>query len=45
MDDAIVYPIVDSKKVLMVNPRIEHVEEGGLVPIYTFEDMSKLSFK
>lgn len=45
MDDAIVYPIVDSKKVLMVNPRIEHVEEAGLVPIYTFEDMSKLSFK
>lgn len=44
-DDAIFYPIVDSKKVLAVSKNIENVEEAGLIPIYTFEDISKLSIK
>lgn len=39
---AIIYPIVDNKKVLVVNNRITDVEEAGLVPIYTLEDFSKL---
>ena len=44
-DDAMFYPIVDSKKVLAANKNIENVEEAGLIPIYTFEDVSKLSIK
>lgn len=44
-DDAIFYPIVDSKKVLAVNKSVENVEKAGLIPIYTFEDLSKLSIK
>jgi len=28
-----------------VNNRIANVEEAGLIPIYTFEDMSKLTIK
>ena len=44
-EDARIYPIVDNKKVLAVNNRIGNVEEAGLIPIYTFEDMSKLTIK
>ena len=44
-DDARIYPIVDNKKILAVNNRIANVEEAGLIPIYTFEDMSKLTIK
>lgn len=42
-DQAVIYPIVDNKKVLAVNKRIGNVEESGLVPIYTFEDPSLLT--
>lgn len=41
-NQAAIYPIVDNKKVLAVNKRVKNVEEAGLVPIYTFEDPSKL---
>ncbi|KXT78161.1 ABC transporter substrate-binding protein [Streptococcus sp. DD13] len=41
--EAVIYPIVDNKKVLAVNKRITGVEDAKLVPIYTFEDPSKLS--
>ncbi|MGT2910373.1 ABC transporter substrate-binding protein [Streptococcus cameli] len=44
-DQAAIYPIVDNKKILAVNNRIEGVEEAGLVPIYTFEDPSHLRVK
>ncbi|WP_122646283.1 ABC transporter substrate-binding protein [Enterococcus mediterraneensis] len=44
-DDAVIYPIVDNKKVLAVNSRVQNVKEAGLIPIYTFEDMSKLTLK
>lgn len=43
--DARFYPIVDNKKILAVNNRISDVEAATLIPIYTFEDMSKLSIK
>lgn len=43
--DAIIYPIVDNKKILAVNKRIKNVEKAGLVSIYTFEDMSKLTIE
>ncbi|WEG72485.1 ABC transporter substrate-binding protein [Vagococcus intermedius] len=45
MDEAVIYPIVDSRKVLAVNNRIEGIKESGLVPIYTFEDLSKIKIK
>lgn len=45
MDDAVVYPIVDNKKILAVNKRIGHVQDGKLVPIYTLEDMSALTIE
>lgn len=44
-EDARIYPIVDNKKILAVNNRIENVETAGLIPIYTFEDVSKLTIK
>ncbi len=44
-DEAAIYPIVDNKKILAVNKRIAGVKEAGLIPIYTFEDPSKLSVK
>ncbi|MDO4814302.1 MAG: ABC transporter substrate-binding protein [Gemella sp.] len=44
-NEAVVYPIVDNKRVLAVNNRVADVEKAGLVPIYTFEDVSKLTIK
>lgn len=44
-EDARIYPIVDNKKILAVSNRIADVEAAGLIPIYTFEDLSKLSIK
>lgn len=44
-EDARIYPIVDNKKILAVSNRITDVEAAGLIPIYTFEDMSKLAIK
>lgn len=44
-DDARIYPIVDNKKILAVNNRIANVKKANLVPIYTFEDLSKLTIK
>ncbi|MBF0779935.1 MULTISPECIES: ABC transporter substrate-binding protein [unclassified Granulicatella] len=45
VDNAIIYPIVDNRRVLVVNNRIGNVEKAGLIPIYTLEDMSKLIIK
>ena len=44
-EDARIYPIVDNKRILAVNNRIGNVEDTGLIPIYTFEDLSKLTIK
>lgn len=44
-EDARIYPIVDNKKILAVNNRIGNVEDAGLIPIYTFDDLSKLTIK
>lgn len=41
-EDSIIVPIVDNLRILAVNNRIGGVESAGLVPIYTFQDMSKL---
>lgn len=44
-EDAVIYPIVDNKKVLAVNKAIQGIEDAKLVPIYSFEDLSKISIK
>ena len=44
-EDARIYPIVDNKKILAVNNRITNIKQANLVPIYTFEDISKLKIK
>lgn len=44
-NQAVIYPIVDNKKILAVNKRIKGVKEAGLVPIYTFEDPSLLTIE
>ena len=44
-DDAIFYPIVTNSRLLAVTNDVGGVEDARLVPIYTFEDMSKLFFK
>lgn len=44
-EDARIYPIVDNKKIIAINNRIENVDAAGLIPIYTFEDVSKLTIK
>ncbi|MDR3130816.1 MAG: ABC transporter substrate-binding protein [Treponema sp.] len=44
-DLAVHYPIVTNKRLLGITSNIGGVEEARLIPIYTFEDMSKLYFK
>ena len=36
------YPIISNNKILVVNNRIQGINEAGLVPVYTFEDTSYL---
>ncbi len=42
MDKAFFLPIAENKRIIAVNNRIGGVEEAGLVPVYGFQDMSKL---
>lgn len=37
------YPLVSNKRILVVNKRVGGVEDAKLVPVYTFEDTSKLT--
>lgn len=41
-NEAAFYPIVSNNKILVVNNRIQGIEDAGLVPVYTFEDTSYL---
>ena len=43
--EAFIYPIVDNQKILAVNKRVSGVNDAKLVPIYTFEDLTKISIK
>lgn len=38
-------PLTENKRVVVISKEIEGVDEAGLVPIYTFGDWSKLSYK
>lgn len=44
-DKAVFYPLVSNSRILVVNKRVGGVEEAGLVPVYTFEDTSKLTLE
>lgn len=44
-DDAAFYPFADNKRILAVSSSVGGVEDASLVPVYAFEDMSKLYFK
>jgi len=44
-DNGAFYPYADNKRILAVTSNVGGVEEASLVPVYTFEDMSKLFFK
>jgi peptide/nickel transport system substrate-binding protein len=44
-DLSVLYPIVTNKRLLGLTNNVGGVEEARLIPIYTFEDMSKLYFK
>ena len=44
-EDATFIPLTENKRVLAMNSAIAGIEEASLVPIFSFEDMSKLYFK
>lgn len=44
-DNAYFYPILENKRILVMSSNVAGVEEAKLVPVYTFEDMSKLYLK
>ena len=41
---AVQYPIVTNKRLLAITKDVGGVDEARLIPIYTFEDVSKLFF-
>jgi peptide/nickel transport system substrate-binding protein len=44
-DQAVFYPIVSNHRILGVTRNVGGIEDARLIPIYTFQDMSKLFFK
>ncbi|MDR2534467.1 MAG: ABC transporter substrate-binding protein [Treponema sp.] len=44
-DQAVWFPIVTNKRILAFTPDVDGIAEARLIPIYNFEDMSKLFFK
>jgi peptide/nickel transport system substrate-binding protein len=44
IDDAAFYPLTENKRILAIDSRIKGIDDAGLVPVYTFEDMSKLAY-
>ncbi|MBP5265799.1 MAG: ABC transporter substrate-binding protein [Lachnospiraceae bacterium] len=44
-DVATFYPITSNNKILVVNKRIQGIEDATLVPVYTFEDTSYLKIE
>lgn len=44
-DKAVFYPLASNSRILVVNKRVGGVEDAGLVPVYTFEDTSKLTLE
>lgn len=44
-DTACFYPLYSNKRLLVVSNNVSGIEEAKLVPVYTFEDTSKLQMK
>ncbi len=44
-EEAIFYPFGTNLRTLVTSARVDGIEEAGLVPVYTFGDMSKLKLK
>lgn len=44
-DTACFYPLYSNKRLLVVSDRVTGIEDAKLVPVYTFEDTSKLKLK
>ena len=44
-DNAYFYPLLENKRIVVMSSNLGGIEEAELVPVYTFEDMSKLYFK
>lgn len=44
-DEAIVYPLGTNLRTLVTSANVDSLDEVGLVPIYTFGDLSKLTLK
>jgi peptide/nickel transport system substrate-binding protein len=44
-DTACFYPLYSNKRLLVVSDKITGIDEAKLVPVYTFEDTSKLKLK
>lgn len=44
-DDGYFYPILENKRILVTSSNLDGIKDAALVPVYTFEDMSKLYFK
>ncbi|WP_312441162.1 ABC transporter substrate-binding protein [Lacrimispora sp.] len=44
-DTACFYPLYSNKRLLVVSKNVTGIEEAKLVPVYTFEDTSKLQMK
>ena len=44
-DNAYFYPMLSNMRIVVMSSNITGVDEAKLVPVYTFEDMSKLKFE
>lgn len=44
-DNGYFYPMLENKRIVVINSNLAGIDEAKLVPVYTFEDMSKLYFK
>jgi len=43
--NAYFYPILENKRIVVMSSKIDGVKDAAFVPVYTFEDMSKLYIK
>lgn len=43
-DEGIIYPICDEMKIYSVSSSVKGVKDAGFVPIFAFDDVTKLSF-
>jgi len=44
-EDCAFVPLTENKRILAINSEVGGVEDASLIPIFSFEDMSKLYFK